>query len=102
MKGASSVPNVITIDNGDGTSFIGVTDGTISQDGPGPGATILYTGVGWAMVAGKSPRVRNSFAGIGAQGSKILLQNFGGQPATCRIVLLESSGGGNVTLLANG
>ena len=96
------MPNVITINRGDGTSFTGVTDGTITQEGSGPAATIVFVGVGWLYVAGTGPSLRNGAANASAAGSRILLQNFaatGGQPSTSRFTLVESSGGGYVMAL---
>ena len=93
----------IAVDRGDGTSFDGVSDGTITVSGNGTtGASIIFPGLGWAMVAGSHPKMKNNTAAIAASGSKILLQNFPAPPGGARktrVLVVDASNGATVDAL---
>lgn len=96
------MPNALRVNRPDGTSFVGVASAQITEQGSGAATSIVFTGVGWCIVAGSGPQVRNGRANGVAGGSKILLQSFaavGDQPAISRFVLIESSGSGSVSRL---
>jgi hypothetical protein len=92
----------ITVQRSDGTSFIGVSEGSIGQEGTGQGATVVFPGTGWVLVSGVGPKVRSGQVQASATGSEILLQNFpasGIKPSTTRVLLVEASAGGTVAAL---
>lgn len=94
------MPNGLTVDLGNGSSFDAVSNGTITQQGTGAAATISFTGTGWVIVQGTNPSVKTTQSASGSTGSKILVENFaavGGQPSTTRYLLVEASGGGWVS-----
>ncbi|CAN5525180.1 hypothetical protein BH09PLA1_BH09PLA1_23180 [soil metagenome] len=91
---------LITVDHGDGTSFVGVSNETMSQDGTGGNASILFAGTGWIIAAGQGVQVKSSHTTVLVGGSKVLVQNFaavGSQPTTTRYLLVAASSGGYVT-----
>ena len=95
----------ITIDRGDGTSFVGVSEGTITQEGTGTNAFVICPALGWAMVAGNAAQAKTGTVAATTAGSKVLLQTFPSTPTNrntmTRVLLVEASGGGTVAALDN-
>jgi hypothetical protein len=96
------VPTRITINRGDGTSFVAVALGNVIAENDGTAAaTAICPTYGWTLVNGVSPKMRTSATDIAANGSKLFVQNLlpsGSNPnGMTRVLCVTSSSGADVS-----